>query len=587
MRNDRGAMDGPPEPGASDASPSRTRPFLTGGELAILGVVALIPMLFALYTNNAWEDWYITYRASKNLALGHGLVFTPGERVHSFTSPVGTLLPALLAYLTGCTSDDLVLWLYRAVSSLVLGATGVILFRVARARGLGLPATFVLIGLLAVDPKTVAFSINGMESAFVVLFVALTVASLAVASRRPALWLGVAWGGLMWTRPDGFIYGGAIAAGFLLFPRAVAGQVGRVEVLRRYALAAAVAAVIYAPWILWAWSYYGTFVPHTIVAKGLHREGAEVWTRLRHYPYAFQAGNESTFQPAYHQSGGWPYLYLPEILPILCSFYWILPGGHPFGRAVSVAFLLSHVYLLGVVPFPFPWYWPGATILAILAVAEITEQLARRWKALLPRRAVAPVMGSLVGLVMSLQLALLLASAYQLRWQQALIEDGHRKQIGLWLKANASSPRDTVLMECLGYIGYFSGLKTYDIPGTSSPEVVAARRRLGPAKDNMRWVIRDLKPDWVVLRPGEAANIHNDDPELLTKVYRPARVFNVTERIRRLPYLPGRGFLKYDQEFRVYHKESSPLARSGSSVSPRVDPGRFNQSSVQSSTGMP
>ena len=101
-----------------------------------------------------------------------------------------------------------------------------------------------------------------------------------------------------------------------------------------------------------------------------------------------------------------------------------------------------------------------------------------------------------------MQMVVLLASAYQLHWQQALIEDGHRKQIGLWLKANASSPRDTVLLECLGYIGYFSGLKTYDIPGMSSPEVVASRRKLGPARDDMRWVIRDLKPDWVVLRPG-------------------------------------------------------------------------------------
>ncbi len=561
MSDDRGASEGSHQPRATDASPPPTRPFLGGGELAILGVVALIPMLFALYTENAWEDWYITYRASKNLALGHGLVFTPGQRIHSFTSPVGTLIPALLAYLTGCTSDHLVLWLYRAISSLVLGATAVLLSRVARARELGLPATFVLIGMLAVDPKTVAFSINGMETAFLVFFVASTVSGLAVATRRPSLWLGVAWGGLMWTRPDGFIFGGAVAAGFLLFPRAAAGQVGRAEILRRYALAAAVAAVIYAPWILWAWSYYGTPIPHTIVAKGLHREGAELWSRLLQYPHAFGAGNESTFRPAYHQLGGWPWLYVPGILPIPCVVYWVIPGARPLGRAVSVAFLGAHVYLLGVVPFAFPWYWPGATILAVFVLAEITEQLARWWKALLPRRANERVMASFAAPGVSLQLIMLLASAYQLHWQQAVIEDGHRKQIGLWLRANASSPRDTVLMECLGYIGYFSGLKTYDMPGLSSPEVVATRRKLGPAKDNMRWVIRDLMPDWVVLRPGEVASIHNDDPELLATMYRPARAFNVTDRISRLPYLPGRGYLRYDQEFRVYQKVASPPAR--------------------------
>ena len=322
--------------------------------------------------------------------------------------------------------------------------------------------------------------------------------------------------------PDGFIYGGAVAAGFLLFPRAVAGRVGRVEVLRRYALAAAVAAGIYAPWILWAWSYYGTPVPHTIVAKGLHREGAELWARLLQYPYSLLIGGEATFQPAYHQLGGWsPLSYVQQLVAILCVVYWVLPGVRPFGRAVSVAFLLSHVYLLGVVPFAFPWYWPAATILAVFVLAEVTEDLARGWKALLPRLAAHPWWPHSRAWWWPLQLVVLLASAYQLHWQQALIEDGHRKQIGLWLRANASSPRDTVLLECLGYIGYFSGLKTYDMPGMSSPEVVASRRKLGPAKDNMRWVIRDLKPDWVVLRPREAASIHKDDPELLKTLYRP------------------------------------------------------------------
>lgn len=168
---------------------------------------------------------------------------------------------------------------------------------------------------------------------------------------------------------------------------------------------------------------------------------------------------------------------------------------------------------------------------------------------------------SLAGLGVSLQLVVLLGFAHQLYWQQAIIEEGHRKQIGLWLKANASSPRDTALMECLGDIGYFSGLKTYDMPGLSSHEVVESRRKLGTSKDNMRWVIRDLKPDWVVLRPGEVASIEKDDPELLTTEYRPSRVFDVSDRISRVRYLPGRGHLKYDRAFTVYHKVSSPLAR--------------------------
>jgi hypothetical protein len=85
-------------------------------------------ILFATYTDLAWDDWYITFRASKNLALGHGLTFTVGERVYSYTSPLGTLIPALLSYLTGNSSDNLVLWLFRGLNALILGFAAVLSF---------------------------------------------------------------------------------------------------------------------------------------------------------------------------------------------------------------------------------------------------------------------------------------------------------------------------------------------------------------------------------------------------------------------------------------------------------------------------
>jgi hypothetical protein len=45
--------------------------------MIFLGVFA-VAMAFALYTRHASEDFYITYRASKNLATGHGLVLLVG-----------------------------------------------------------------------------------------------------------------------------------------------------------------------------------------------------------------------------------------------------------------------------------------------------------------------------------------------------------------------------------------------------------------------------------------------------------------------------------------------------------------------------
>src|SRR5687767_14454621 len=83
-----------------------------------------VSLAFAAFTGHAWEDYFITFRASLNLATGNGLVFQPGERVHSFTSPLGTLIPALFAIGGGTDADHVALralWGLRILSALALG----------------------------------------------------------------------------------------------------------------------------------------------------------------------------------------------------------------------------------------------------------------------------------------------------------------------------------------------------------------------------------------------------------------------------------------------------------------------------------
>ncbi|MGA3285463.1 MAG: hypothetical protein ABSD57_13530, partial [Verrucomicrobiota bacterium] len=77
-------------------------------EMLVAGAVLLVGLVFAACTQHVWEDYWITFRASRNLVTGHGLVFTPGERLHTFTSPLGVLLPAAFCWLTGNQSDYLV-----------------------------------------------------------------------------------------------------------------------------------------------------------------------------------------------------------------------------------------------------------------------------------------------------------------------------------------------------------------------------------------------------------------------------------------------------------------------------------------------
>ncbi len=142
----------------------------------VFAAAALVPLVFALYTRHAWEDWYITYRASKNLAMGNGLVFTVGQRVQSFTSPLGTLLPALLAWLT--RNDEAVLWLFRLLNCSFLGVAAVCLWQVSARLQFGGWARFLLLGTFVFESKIVDFSINGMEAAMMVLFLAVALYAL-------------------------------------------------------------------------------------------------------------------------------------------------------------------------------------------------------------------------------------------------------------------------------------------------------------------------------------------------------------------------------------------------------------------------
>ena len=154
--------------------------------------------------------------------------------------------------------------------------------------------------------------------------------------------------------------------------------------------------------------------------------------------------------------------------------------------------------------------------------------------------------------VLSATLLLTLCAAYQLRIQHREIEDGHRKQIGLWLRQNASLQSDTVFLEPLGYIGFFSQLKMLDWPGLCAPEVVAAEKKLHTAA----WpqLILELRPDWLVLRPQDAGRIQRSHPLLLTQLYSEVKVFDASERIAAYRWLPGRGYLASDQTFLVFKR---------------------------------
>jgi hypothetical protein len=512
-------------------------------------IAILASLGFAAFTSHMWEDFLITFRASLNLATGHGLVFQPGERVHSFTSPLGTLLPALFALGDGPAVELRALWWFRLTSVAALGLAIGLAAREFFLSRLTTWAAFVGCGLWAFDPKIVDFSINGMESALLILFVVLTWRALINGS---GVWpLALAFAGLQWTRPDGCIFFGLLTVAWLGWGEKPAAAPGA-EAGRRVIRALALGGALYLPWLVFAWLYYGSPVPHTIIAKFSTQPLLDTIVRLALYPLRLLFGHvtlHDIFMPAYFYFGGWPagLAWLARLLGVGAALTWCWPKVKPAGRVASTAVFLGGFYL-EYIPGS-PWYFPGWQILACISWAYLLDALARRIARPGPGKNLRLAGVRTAGLLLVLlQCSLLAAVAWQMRQQQSLIESHHRREIGRWLQ-HAADPMDRVYLEPLGYIGYYSGLRMLDNPGLAAPAVVAVRRR---GETSHAQIIQALKPEWLVLRPDQVSAVNTAAPQLLSGQYRLARTFDARESIHAVRLLPGRGYLDFDAVFLVY-----------------------------------
>ena len=534
-------------------------------EWTVAGIVLLVGLLFAAFTGHIWEDYWITFRASRNLATGNGLVYTPGERLHTFTSPLGTLLPAALSWLTGNQSDELVLWFFRFISLAALAGGIVLLFRMMQSLQLRRVSCWLTVALIGLDAKIVDFSINGMETGLLIFFLGLTIHGLIVAGSRQMWRIGVGWAGLMWTRPDSCIYIAILGVGALLFLSGKKSGKSPVAWGKLIFVAGLICAALFVSWFVWAWWNHGSSSPHTIIAKAANNPyliPLDFITSLLKFPFSISS-LQVIFLPGYSDHGGWPRIlvFANCALGLLASFAWLIPGLHPQTKLFSLAFLLGNFYLTVILKYFPPWYLPTVEVFGYLTAGLFFDQLlcvlhklqqqrwAGRWLCHLQKVLRLSAVALIIG-----QAAVTVCVARQLQVQQQLIENGVRRPIGLWLHDHARTPHDTVMLEPLGYIGYYSGLKMLDYPGLASKEMVEARKRLGPTKENLAYL--ELKPDWVVLRPWESQGGIYVEIGGLRKYYELVKVFDATDKINAVRWLPGRPYVEFDETFEIYHRKA-------------------------------
>jgi hypothetical protein len=436
--------------------------------ILLLAVGLRLYLLFAAHATE--EDFYITLRYAENIAAGRGFVYNVGERVLGTTTPLYTLIlalflrlhldPVLGGKLLGILADGFACWCVARLG------------RVIGRPGAGLAAALCL----AVAPTNLVWATKGMEAG---LAAAAGIAAwTAWAERREArAWSAAAV--LVLLRIDGAALAVALLAATLVRER-------RVPWCGLLAFAA-----LTLPWLAFSTRYFGSPIPTSLRAKlavyAWHAPGAfpNLFPFLRLMTHNLMGALLMTGVVLYgvllYGTGGEGQ---KESL-LLAPLCWMLL--YYGGMAFSKVFLFGWYF----VP-PTPIYYLIATTGWSMVGERIWGSKPAVWRAWNPVPMVA-----LAGAALSL--AFVPRAARTLREGQR-VEERLRIPIGLWLRAHAA-PSERVMLEPIGYIGYFGRLRVLDTVGLVSPEVLACYRENTASPLHAVW--QRFRPEWALLRGGE------------------------------------------------------------------------------------
>jgi hypothetical protein len=512
-----------------------------------LVVITLATTFFyTLSTGHIWEDFFITFRHSKNLVDGNGLVYQPGEKVHGFTSVINTLLPAFYYWVSG-KSFIVSLWLYKisSIAALIFGTWFFLKEYQKKNENVFLLLIFFSL-LFAFEAKTIMFTTNGQEAGFMLLFLLPSLIFSYNGYEKNWLWAGICWAGLIYTRPDGVVYIAILTISAIVF-----GHSRNIKEYKAIIKTAVCCGLLYLPWFIGVWIYYGSPVPHTIIAKASIGPSItdDIVKAVQMIIAKLSYVGPKVFQPTYYRFAGWPYWIgvYSLIVWLICFIYWLIPTTDRFGRFVSFVFSLLVIYFafLSYKGIVYPWYLPPASVLGcfilISALYEVTKKLVQ------PYQSLVMYLVSMVFVVSSTSIYFMTVA--QIQVQQELIENGNRMEIGLWLKQNINSD-DSIFLEPLGYIGYFSNAKMLDWPGLVSPEVVRVEKKR--QIDDYEPIFKKLKPSWAVLRPYQYSRLLKS--EWIRNNYETIRVFDVRDKLSQYENLPGINYLYVDSVFFILKK---------------------------------
>lgn len=312
-----------------------------------LGVV--VRMLFGTHIR---EDAYITLRYAHELATGRGFVFNPNEHVLGTTTPLFALLLAGLARMGFDPADSAI------AVGIACDAAAIVVLGLFSARFL--PRLGVLFALLAYAllSPIVSYAVSGMETSLYTLLILATV--LLYVQRKMRL-AALTCALVVLTRPDGAVLAVILLLDALL--RKVGGLRG----------ASIVFVATLAPWALFAWAYFGSPIPQSVITKALEGFTVDRLQSLHNFIWYFSDLDNRWFLP---------------LTPVFVLGLFRLRRNLgvkllvAWAAAYSAAFIASNKFMFPNLPFE--WYFVPLLALFALGVGAGLEGIASL--AWLPKR---------------------------------------------------------------------------------------------------------------------------------------------------------------------------------------------------------